>query len=190
MTESAPKKGLRIRERLGRAIAGGDRRVADGWDRLHKEAGFIPILNVTDTEARRQEVKTILDKSRDALFDIEKQKSVCKDVYSLFFSAGNPWYRGLDNRELAKKVAYFLENYTVLGDMDEFIPDLFEESMQLLSLSWQALDVTHTPVYIIESRPLISPSKGSPDTVFDDMVGLHDSLEELKKKQESEETKD
>jgi hypothetical protein len=128
-------------------------RIEQGWNRLHREAGFIPIYNLNDTESRRAEIKTVLEESKDALFDREKQREIAKKTYAIFFSAGNPWYRGLDNRELADKVRCFLENYTEVGDMEEFIPDLFEESMQLLSLSWQALDVTNTPPYIIEAPP-------------------------------------
>jgi len=37
------------------------------------------------------------------------------------------------------------------------MPDLFEEAMQLLHLSFKALDVTNTPPYIIESRPILTP---------------------------------
>ena len=127
-------------------------RIEEGFKRLRKEAGFIPIFNIEDVEARRQEVRRILEKSKLALFDRAQQKEIAQETFALFFSAGNPWYRGLDNRELSEKVACFLENYTEIGDMGEFIPDLFEESMQLLSLSWQALDVTKTPTYIIESQ--------------------------------------
>lgn len=135
-------------------------RIEQSWERLHREAGFIPIYNVDDTESRRLEIQNVLTESKDALFDMTKQREIAKKTYALFFSAGNPWYRGLDNRELAEKVKCFLENYTEVGNMEEFIPDLFEESMQLLSLSWQALDVTNTPPYIIEARPPGPPQQG------------------------------
>jgi len=148
MTEQ-PKKGLR--QKAAEALYKPPR-IQEGFQRLRKEAGFIPLFNIEDVEARRQEIKTILEESKLSLFDPTKQKEIVQRTYALFFSAGNPWYRGLDNRELAEKVADFLENYTEVGSMEEFIPDLLEESMQLLSLSWQALDVTKTPTYIVESQ--------------------------------------
>lgn len=151
-----PQQKRSMRQKVAETIFR-PQRTEQAFERLHREAGFIPIFNIDDTEARRQEIQKTLDKSKEALFDVERQKEIAKETYALFFSAGSPWYRGLDNRELAEKVAFFLQNYTEVGNMDEFIPDLFEESMQLLNLSWQALDVTNTPTYIIESRPLIAP---------------------------------
>lgn len=150
MTQKEQKKGWRqkISETIYRP-----KRIEQSWNRLHREAGFIPIYNLNDTESRRLEIQQILNEKEAALFDPTKQRDIAKRTYALFFSAGNPWYRGLDNRELAEKVTCFLDNYTDCGHMDEFIPDLFEEAIQLLSLSWQALDVTNTPPYIIEAPP-------------------------------------
>jgi hypothetical protein len=65
----------------------------------------------------------------------------------------------LDDRELAEKVSSFLANCTDCGYLEPFMPDLFEEAMQLLHLSFKALDVTNTPPYIIESRPILTPSQ-------------------------------
>jgi hypothetical protein len=162
-------------------------RTQEAFSRLHKEAGLIPLLNLDDTEARRQEIKTILKDCEADLFDQKKQREVVRKDYGLYFSAGNPWYRGLDNRELAEKVECFLENYTEVAYMDEFIPDLFEEAQQLLSLSWQALDVTNTPATFIESRPIIDMkgSRGSPEAMLDS-TGLAEMQEEIERlKQES-----
>jgi len=146
---------------------------------MTRDAGFIPIFNVDDLEARRQEIKDSLDEAEIAKFEPDKQRGVVVKTFKLFFSAGNPWYRGLDNRELASKVSDFLAQYTDLGYMDEFIPDLFEESMHLLSLSWQALDVTNTPPYIIESRPIIQANQGGIDLSGSEGAGQHGKREEL-----------
>ena len=165
MTEE--KKGVlgSIKDKIWRRTS----RAQSTFDRLHKEAGFIPLLNMTDTESRRQEIRTLLSDAETAVLDPQKQKEVTQKVYALFFSAGNPWYRGLDNRELAKKVVCFLENVVDVGHLDAFIRDLFEEAMQLLSLSWQALDVTNTPWYIVETKPVVIAGKGSgsPDSETD-----------------------
>lgn len=155
------------------------------WQRLHKEAGLIPVLNQTDTETRRQELKTLLTDGEASVFDIDKQKALVKKVYALFFSAGSPWYRGLDNRELAEKVSFFLENYTQIGDLDCFTRILFEEAMMLLNLSWQTLDVTNTPMVIIESRPFLAPEgKTGPQTELDTsgLDSVQDELTRLREK--------
>jgi len=89
----------------------------------------------------------------------------------------------LDNRELAGKISDFLELYLDVGYMDEFAPDLFACAMQLLSLCWQEMDVTHTPFYIIESKPIISPAKWSPSTEVDDS-GLLDMEQRVREMQE------
>lgn len=86
-------------------------------------------------------------------FDVVRHKiRTVNRVFALFFSAGSPWYRGLDDRELAKKVKAFLELWNYVGDNEAFVDDLFMCSMQMLNLSWKALDVTNVPPYIIESK--------------------------------------
>jgi hypothetical protein len=185
------------RQKVADFIAPKQPRGQEVWDRLHKEAGFIPILNMTDLEARLGDIKEwMLGKDgKEAEFDIfsatDRLKLVRK-VFMLFFVAGDAWARGLDNRELAGKISAFLENYTDVGYMEEFAPDLFEEAMQLLSLCWQEMDVTHTPFYVIESKPILSPAKFAPQTELDttglDMMNqrvaeLTEEVERLKQKQ-------
>lgn len=170
----------KIRNKLAEKI-GTSKRIQEGWDRLHKEAGFIPILNITDLEARRKEIKVILADIETKIFSSDKdgmavKKEVVQKVFKMFWGEGDAWYRGLDNRELSEKVACFLENCVDCGYMDSFMPDLFEEAMVLLHFSFQELDVTHTPVYIIESRPVVFPQKGgagmTPETETDAMGQL------------------
>jgi len=154
------KKGLRRRlaEKIWRP-----ERTHEAFERLRKEAGFIPIFNVDDLEIRRRAIKKVLTEVQGNLFTLDEalQRKVIQKTFSLFFTEGDPWYRGLDNRELAEKVANFLMNCTACAYLPAFTPDLFEESMQLLHLSFQAIDVTNTPPYIIESRPVIMPPKAA-----------------------------
>lgn len=174
----------KVRQKIAEKIAPAPDRVKTSWDRLHKEAGFIPLQNENMTEIRRQEVKAILNECYEALFKPKLQREVVQKVYRLFFTAGDQWFRGLDNRELARKVSDFLRQYTELGYMEEFIPDLFEEAMQLLSLSWQALDVDTAPMYIIESRPVVFPPKGGmPHDEIDEtgLIEMQKELEEARK---------
>lgn len=166
-------------------------RAQSTFDRLHFEAGFIPLLNMTDTESRRLEIKTLLAEAKNAILDPDQKKVVTNKVFTLFFTAGDPWYRGLDNRELALKVVCFLENVTDVGHLNAFIPDLFEEAMQLLSLSWQALDVTNTPWYIVETRPLVWAGKtgaGSPEAKVDagGVLMMKQRIEELEAQVEAQ----
>lgn len=142
----------KIKQVLGRR----PKRTREAFDRLKEEAGFIPIFNIDDLEQRRQEIKKILDEVQEALFDPQKQKEIVAKVYGLFFVSGDPWYRGLDDRELAKKVSGYLQNFkeisNLYGGPGPFLHELFEESIQLLNLSWKQLDVTNTPAYIVESN--------------------------------------
>ena len=181
--------------------------------RLREEANLIPLLNMDDTDSRRQDIKDVLTEQEvmDILFEpiapkpdlnkmshrakqiyvkMEFVRKTAKKLYALFFFAGNPYYRGLDNRELAEKVAFFLMNYTEVGHLPKFVPDLFEEAMQLLSLSWQAKDVTHTPFYIVEStKPnIVTPFKGQPSTEFDatGLMEMQHKIEELTEKLEAQ----
>lgn len=57
---------------------------------------------------------------------------------------------GLDNRELTTKVSKFLRLYNEVASLSAFTRDLFMCSVQLLHLSFQALDVTNTPGYVIQ----------------------------------------
>ena len=161
------------RQKIAHAIAPAQPRKTEIWERLHKEAGFIPILNATDVELRLAEIREwMLGKDgiepEFDIFSATDKLKLARRVFMLFFVAGDAWARGLDNRELAGKISAFLMNYTEVGYMEEFSPDLFEEAMHLLSLCWQEMDVTHTPFYIIESKPIISPAKYTPQTQIDD----------------------
>lgn len=161
----------KLREKVAGKIWRGER-AQETWERLHKEGGLIPLLNMTDTEARIKHLKSVMEAEDFSVFDPKKQKGFVKKVYATFFVAGDAWYRGLDNRELAQKVVDFLANYSEAGYMDEFIPDLFEEALQLISLSFQGMDVTHTPFVIIESRPVIMAGKGGQPEGVEDAGGI------------------
>lgn len=158
MSIKPKKKGLR--QKISEAIWR-PQRTREAFDRMRQDAGFIPIFNIDDLEARRQEIRKILSIVKDNIFDPslgpDVQRSVVQQTFQLFFCEGDPWYRGLDDRELAEKVSCFLANCTDCGYLEPFMPDLFEEAMQLLHLSFKALDVTNTPPYIIESRPILTP---------------------------------
>jgi len=147
----------------------GETRKETAWKRMHLEGGFIPLQNLGDTESRRLRLEEI---TKDIEEDYKKTyqtktgnlrnptllqerayKKRCNlRVYNLFFSIGSPWFRGLDDRELAKKVRAYLELWNYMGDLEEFVDDLHMCSMQLVNLSWKSLDVTQTPLYIIESQ--------------------------------------
>jgi hypothetical protein len=159
-TVAKRKRGLRqrIAEKVWRP-----NRAREAFDRMRQDAGFIPIFNVDDLEARRQEIRKILDEVKTRVFDPDAsgtvQREIVQKTFALFFSEGDPWYRGIDNRELSEKVSLFLANCTDCGYLDPFLSDLFEEAIQLLHLSYTATDVTVTPPYIIESRPILAPAQ-------------------------------
>ena len=170
--------------------------VQEAWNRMHKEAGFIPIFNKTDLEGRREEIKGIMADIETKIFDPDQdgvavKTEVVQKTFKMFWSEGDAWYRGLDNRELSEKVACFLANCTDCGYMTEFMPDLFEEAMVLLHFSFQALDVTNTPPYIIESKPVVFAGKGAggmgPETETDAMgqLEMRNRIRELEEQLEA-----
>jgi len=147
----------------------GETRKETAWKRMHLEGGFIPLQNLGDTESRRlrlQEITKEIEDDYKQTYQTKKgnlrkpsprqerafKKRCNLRVYNLFFSIGSPWFRGLDDRELAKKVRAYLELWNYMGDLEEFVDDLHMCSMQLVNLSWKSLDVTQTPLYIIESQ--------------------------------------
>jgi hypothetical protein len=127
---------------------------------IQKESGFIPWLNVRDLEQRREEINSILTSVEGQTLTEQMQKSVVDKTFKLFFLSGSPWYRGLDNRELSGKVSKFLQLYNRIGRLPAWTSDLFMCSMHLLHLSFQAIDVTNTPVYITQIMNV--PQKGQP----------------------------
>jgi len=129
------------------------------WNRLHKEGAFIPISNQTDTETRRTELREAFAILAEKMGknDDQSKREIVDAAYGVFFTVGSPWYRGLGNRELAKKVAKYLQLYNSRRKSPAYLGDLHMCSMQLINLSWQTLDVTNTPWIIIESRPFATP---------------------------------
>jgi len=85
-----------------------------------------------------------------------------KRLFRAFMTIGSPWFRGLDNRELAKKAVAFFELETMVGHLSAFYPDLKLCTEALINLSWQAIDVTPPPEIIFESKKteVIQPGYG------------------------------
>lgn len=133
-------------------------RIDDAYGTLREVGVLQPIFNIRDLEQRRTEVGQILEDLEGKTLTLDIQKSTIDKTFRLFFLAGSPWIRGLDNRELSKKVALFLRLYNDVGSLRAFTPDLFMCSIQLLHLSYQALDVTNTPAYVIQSTPIFTPA--------------------------------
>ena len=125
-------------------------RIEDSWGVLKEVGGFRQLFNVRDLEQRRQEIKGILDQVEGKTHAENIQHDVVDKVFKLFFLSGSAWYRGLDNREITKKVSSFLRLYNEVRHLAPYLGDLFMCSLQLLHLSFQALDVTNTPGYIIQ----------------------------------------
>jgi len=130
-------------------------RITDDFGILKEVAGLRYLQNIKDLEQRRAEIGTLLTIGSGQTTNKRMQKSLIENTYRLFFLSGSPWYRGLDNRELTTKVAKFLRLYNEISMLSAFTRDLFMCSMQLLHLSFQAIDVTNTPAYMIQTTPFI-----------------------------------
>jgi hypothetical protein len=132
-------------------------RIADAHGILKEVGGMQPLFNIRDLEQRRQEIKQDLEGLRLARTSYKIKREVVDKVFVLFFASGSPWYRGLDNREKASKVADFIELYQDVRDLPSFMGDLFNCAMQLLNISFTEKDVTNTPAYVMQSTPIVSP---------------------------------
>jgi len=169
MAQVVEEKPSRLRRAYNKLTGKEETRKQTAWGRMHLEGSFIPLQNMGDTEARTLELKSVTnDMQEDYRKTYETKKgnlrkpSVRQEkaykkrcnlrVFNLFFRIGSQWYRGLDDRELAKKVKAYLELWNYMGDLEAFTDDLYMCSMQLINLSWKSLDVTQTPLYLIESQ--------------------------------------
>lgn len=104
---------------------------------------------ITETKKRVTDAKsnlTIQQLQEKSAFQAYKLAK----LFNLFFATGSPWIRGLDNSDLSNAVACYIMNYEDFGHLPSALPDLHAESMQLLHLSWQGIDVTNTPPYLIQ----------------------------------------
>lgn len=136
------------------------KRIADSYGILKEVGGFQPLFNVRDLEQRRKEIGEILTSIQGMTLTKRMRKEVVDRTFRLFFLSGSPWIRGLDNRELTSKVSKFLRLYNEIGTLAAFTSDLFMCSIQLLHLSFQALDVTNTPAYVISTTPMVVQGRG------------------------------
>lgn len=151
------------------------KRIEDAYGILKEVAGFRPVFNIRDLEARRKDLMIAMENLRLIDFEVKTttkgnrhikklKRSATRDAFKLahmiemFFSVASMWIRGLSDkgaRELSKKVADYLELYSDVGHLASFLPDIYKCSMQLVHLSFQAIDVTNTPAYVISSTPLV-----------------------------------
>jgi hypothetical protein len=149
-------------------------RIADDFGILKEVAGLRFLQNIKDTEQRRTEIIEAMSKLNELEFkiiegengaiSISQQKQFLFNSYKLaklfqlYFVTGSPWVRGVDNESLSQATAAFIENFEDCGDIPGAFRDLHAEATFLLHLSWQGLDVTNTPAYVISSTPIFTPA--------------------------------
>lgn len=143
-----------------------NKRIEDAYGIMKEVGGFRPIFNVKDVEQRRSEILKVLYDLNTLQFKITtgksqatiqetQQKAIFQayklaQLFNLFFATGSPWVRGVDNEWLSSKVSDYIQQYEDVGHLPDFLAMLHTESMQLLHMSWQGIDVTNTPGYIIQ----------------------------------------
>jgi hypothetical protein len=122
---------------------------------IFKEYGLIPVLNIRDLEQRRKEIGAILTEIEGKTLSGDMEKAIVEKTFHMFFMSGSPWMRGIDNPELSHAVTSFLSLYKRIGRLEHAPKHLFVCAMNLLHYSFQALDVTNTPVYMMHvQQPL------------------------------------
>ena len=151
------------------------KRVGDAYGIMKEVGGFQPLFNIRDIEQRRKEIIETMTELNDLEFQIIRKAETPADIqkleqnlvfntyklarlFQLFFITGSPWIRGTDNGTLSQAVGYFIENFEDMGDIPGAFRDLHAEATFLLHLSWQGIDVTNTPAYVISSTPIFTPA--------------------------------
>jgi hypothetical protein len=164
---------------LGKAkdkLLGRKTKEPEHWGILKKEAGFIPLYNQDDTEKRRGEMVKIMQDLNDLEFKIREAKDRAEiqkieqsyniqayklaKLFELYFTTGSPWVRGKDNADLSTCSSLFIQNFEEFGDIPEAFRDIHAEAMFMLHLSWQGIDVTNTPPYIIQVNNVPTNGQG------------------------------
>jgi len=164
-----------------------NKRIEDAYGIMKEVGGFRPLFNVKDLEQRRNEIIQVMTE----LTKLEVQVAEAEDIdieerlnrkilvqtykltklFQLFFTTGSPWVRGQDNEQLSEAVACYIENFEDVGDLPGFLPDLHSESIFLLHLAWQGIDVTNTPGYVIQVTNVpgqpVSPRNPNPQPLGD-----------------------
>jgi len=160
-------------------------RIEDSYGIMKRVGGFQPLFNIRDLEQRRGEMRDMLSqihelehgdiierlisapanagmiselKALQPKISYFTKRKVVDLAYELFFEIGSPWYRGLDNPRLSSKVSDFLQLYNEVSHLPAYLPDLHMCAMQLLHVSFNAVDVTNTPGYVMQSTPIIAPT--------------------------------
>ena len=123
------------------------------------DAGLFDFREQENVDYRVFQLTEILEKIEEELTlmgeGIPTEKNAFKNIKRLFrafLTMASPWFRGLDNRELARKAVAFFELETMVGHLPAFYPDLKLCTETLINLSWQAIDVTPQNQVIFESK--------------------------------------
>lgn len=136
------------------------------------KAGFFNFPSRQQLDYRLKELTTILTEIETDLEKIDpsnteaQQKAAFKNIRKLFKAfmlLGAPWFRGLNNRELSKKAVVFFKLESMIGHLPSFYGDLKRCTQTLLTLSWQAIDVTPDPTVLFESKVVQQQGYGGLD---------------------------
>lgn len=114
---------------------------------------FLLIDILEDVDKTLQEMEALrTDKEKYA-----KASKNIKRLIKAFQVIGSPWFKGLDNRELAQKQNTFYDVEMRCGHLPAFYPDIKKCVQVLISLSWQAVDmIAQTPI-LMETKTVVQP---------------------------------
>lgn len=123
-------------------------------ERLQLDYRLTKLTNILEEiESDLDKVKTTEQEKRYAFQHIHK-------LFKAFMLLGAPWFRGLNNRELSKKAVTFYKLESMVGHLSSFYPDLKRCVEALLTLSWQAIDVTPDTTVLFESHVNVQSPHG------------------------------
>lgn len=128
--------------------------------------GYLQYPKRHQLDFRVFELMDILEDIADEMKDMEGKTEEESKPYAFrnihrlfraFMTIGAPWFRGLDDRELAEKAVAFFELETMVGHLPAFYPDLKLCTETLINLSWKTIDVTAETPVLFETKTTVRP---------------------------------
>jgi hypothetical protein len=150
-------------QRLKGAIRGTPPHTLEESNRFSR-LGYLQYPKRQQLDSRLFQLEEILREIEDELDTTTPDATTFKHIKKLvtaFMTVGAPWFRGLDDRELAKKAVTFYKLESIIGEsLSAFYPDLKRCVQVLINLSWQALDVVAETPVLFETRTTVTPQGG------------------------------
>lgn len=124
-------------------------------DRLEEE-GFKPLIKGDVLDKRLRELKEtfteVIGKLATATTFKEKAEAVDKAHYLVFY-VSSAWLRSMENEWLADKMNDFIEQYSEVRNIPEFLDMLLDEAKAIINLAFANIDVEPLRPILLQTGP-------------------------------------